>query len=116
MTVDIIRGLQKPRTTEERHGPRPELKVLGKFAGANVVRIAFAAGEVFPAHQAARPIIVMGQTGRVRFTAEGETVVLEPGTAVHVEANVPHDLATDEDSTVTLFVLTDPSYPPIPSE
>ncbi|QYH19583.1 XRE family transcriptional regulator [Corynebacterium aquatimens] len=80
--------------------------MIGRFADATVVRLAFAPGDALPEHKAARPIIVMGQTGRVNFTAEGETISLQSGTAVHLEADIPHDLCADEESTVTLLILS----------
>ena len=109
--MDTITGLQQPRTAESRPRgsdtvSRPEVKVIGRYADTTVVRLAFAPGDILPEHQAAHPIIVMGQTGRVRFTAEGSTVVIQPGTAVHLDADIPHDLFADEASTVTLIIVS----------
>lgn len=109
--MDKITELQQPRTAESRPRgsdtvSRPEVKVIGRYADATVVRLAFAPGDALPEHKAARPIIVMGQTGRVRFTAEGSTVVIQPGTAVHLDAGIPHDLFADEASTVTLIIVS----------
>ena len=109
--MDTITGLQQPRTAESRPRgsdtvSRPEVKVIGRYADTTVVRIGFAAGNVLPEHKTEHPIIVMGQTGRVRFTAEGSTVVIQPGNAVHLDAGIPHDLFADEVSTVTLIIVS----------
>lgn len=105
--MQIIEGLRSSKSTEGQRRERPELKVLGKHEGATVVRLSFAAGDVMPDHKAAWPILVIGQTGRVEFSAEGETQVVEPGSAVHLGAGIVHELVAREDATVTLVILSE---------
>ncbi|SIS43651.1 hypothetical protein SAMN05444817_103222 [Corynebacterium appendicis CIP 107643] len=105
--MQIIEGLQAAKSADNQQRDRPQLKVLGKHEGATVVRLSFAAGDVMPDHKAAWPILVIGQTGRVEFSAEGETQVVEPGSAVHLGAGIVHELVAREDATVTLVILSE---------
>ncbi|MFW0783238.1 cupin domain-containing protein [Gordonia sp. CPCC 206044] len=97
-----IVGLDEPTTPS---GDRPQIEVLARTTGANVVRISFRAGQVMAEHRTARPILVVGQRGDVDFTVEGETTRLAPGVAIHVEPDVTHALAASTDAVVTLLVL-----------
>lgn len=105
--MQIIDGLQAAKSAQSRRRDRPELKVLGKHEGATVVRLSFVAGDVMPDHKAAWPILVIGQTGRVEFSAEGDTHVVEPGRAVHLGAGIVHELVAREEATVTLVILSE---------
>ena len=86
-------------------GSRPDIALLARATGVNVLRLSFRAGPVMADHRAARPILVLGQTGEVDFAVGGDTVALRPGAAVHVEAGVTHALTAVTDAVVTLLVL-----------
>lgn len=90
-------------------GERPDLTVLSRNTGANVVRLSFRAGQSMPDHRTGRPILVIGQDGEIDFTVDGVTSRLGPGVAVHVEADVGHALVAHTDATVTLVVLETPT-------
>ncbi|GAC83680.1 cupin domain-containing protein [Gordonia paraffinivorans] len=92
-----------------KDGDRPDISVLSRNDGANVIRLSFRAGQAMPDHCAGRPILVIGQTGEIDFTVEGETTRLEHGVAIHVNANVPHALEARSDAVVTLVVLENPN-------
>lgn len=102
----VIDGLDE--LTGTGPGPRPELTVLSRETGANIVRLAFRNGQVMADHSAARPIVVIGQRGDVDFTIEGQTIRLRPGRAIHVEVGVSHALTARTDAVVTLLVLENP--------
>lgn len=89
-------------------GDRPDLAVLARVAGGNVIRLSFAAGQSMPDHQAGRPILVIGQQGDIDFTIGDETARVTPGVAVHVEPDVAHALVAVTDAVVTLLVLERP--------
>lgn len=107
--------------TAKHSGPAgraaPEVKLVGQVDGARVIRIAFAAGDTMADHQAPAPILVLGQVGSVEFTVQpengtetteaAETVVIKPGSAIHVPARRTHKLHATTDATVTLVLLTD---------
>ncbi|MCR5977507.1 cupin domain-containing protein [Gordonia jinghuaiqii] len=90
-------------------GDRPDITVLSRNAGANVVRISFRVGQSMPDHRAGRPILVIGQTGEIDFTVGDATTRLEHGVAIHVDAQITHALDARTDAVVTLLVLEKPA-------
>ncbi|WP_051890884.1 cupin domain-containing protein [Corynebacterium jeikeium] len=111
----FIPDLTSPKDVEGGRAV-PQVKVEANVDGARVVRIAFQPGDVFADHKAPKPILVMGQQGRIEFTvwpgseAEGtpEIVELTPGTAIHVPAHQLHALRSlgDAPAAATLILLT----------
>ena len=85
----------------------PDVRVQERMAGATVVRISFRDGDVMADHHAPAPILVLGQSGRVAFRVAGEELVVEPGTSIHVDAGVHHELEATGggDAVVTLVLL-----------
>ncbi|UPW09959.1 cupin domain-containing protein [Gordonia terrae] len=92
-------------------GDRPDVAVLSRNSGANVVRLSFLAGQTMPDHCTGRPILVVGQSGEIDFTVDDVTSRLEPGVAIHVAPSVRHALAASTDAVVTLVVLESPATP-----
>ena len=87
----------------------PEVRIQERLGHAAVVRITFRKGDVMADHHAPAPIMVLGQTGGVEFDVGGEALLIKPGTAVSVGANVSHELrAVDGPATVTLMLITGP--------
>lgn len=98
-----LTGLNTPNDGDT--GARPAIKKINKSDTETIVRLSFRAGQVMAEHLAAHPIVVLGQSGEIDFTVEGATVRLENGTAIRVEARVPHSLTAATDGTVTLIVV-----------
>ncbi|GAC81052.1 MULTISPECIES: cupin domain-containing protein [Gordonia] len=86
-------------------GDRATVKRLHLSESETIVRIAFADGQEMREHVAVHPIVVMGQSGVIDFTVEGTTVQLRPGTAIRVDARVPHSLKAVEAGAVALVVV-----------
>ncbi|MBD0022012.1 cupin domain-containing protein [Gordonia pseudamarae] len=84
---------------------RPDISMMWRNEDVIVIRLAFRAGQTMPDHRAGKPILVFGQTGRIDFTIGDASIVLEPGSAVHVDAKVVHSLHADTDAVATLVVL-----------
>lgn len=84
---------------------RPLVKVHARVDGATVVRIAFTGGQTMPDHQAAQPILIVGQHGTVDVTVAGSTTAVTPGVALHIAAHVRHELSAAQSAAVTLLVL-----------
>ncbi|MFZ2239673.1 MAG: cupin domain-containing protein [Gordonia amarae] len=99
-----ITGLNAPEQSPE-DSARPNISVMWRNDDVIVIRLAFRAGQTMPDHRAGKPIVVLGQAGRIDFTVEDRHIVLEPGSAVHVDAKVTHSLHADTDAVVTLMVL-----------
>lgn len=96
---------------------KPAVERLARADGTTVVRLAFRAGDVMADHHAAAPILILGQAGTVevsirRDPTDGadstdgtDSVILSPGSAVHIDAGRVHSLRADGPATVTLLVL-----------
>lgn len=98
-----LTGLNAPNDRDT--GTKPAIKRINKSDTETIVRLSFKAGQVMAEHMAVHPIVVLGQSGHIDFTVEGTTVRLEPGTAIRVDARVPHSLTAQSDGTVTLIVV-----------
>ncbi len=83
-------------------------RTLAKQGSLRVVLLALARGARIPQHRAAAPISVQVLSGAVRFHVEGKDALLEPGRALVVARDLPHDLQAEEDSAV-LLTLSGPS-------
>lgn len=88
--------------------PKPDVAMVAKTEGANVVRLSFRPGQVMADHRAPRPILVLGQRGEVVVTIGDDTLTLRPGSAIHIDAQVTHALRADAEAAVTLLVLEQP--------
>lgn len=101
----VITGLADAALSRPDSGG-PDIKALAHLNGATVVRLSFRSGQTMAEHNARWPILVVSQAGRVEFTVNDETTVLTPGTAIHVEAEIPHSLTATTDTALSLIVLT----------
>lgn len=81
---------------------QPVLKVLINNDNIREVRIAFRQGQEMKEHKAGYPIVVHVIEGRIDFGVEGQRHILEKGTLITLDANVPHDLRALDDSIVRL--------------
>lgn len=86
-------------------GDAPVVKLRQRTDAARVIQITFAAGQSMPGHSAPRPIVLLGQRGRVTLEIDGDTVALEPGSAVQIDERVPHSLTAVTDADVTLILV-----------
>ncbi|WOC12748.1 cupin domain-containing protein [Gordonia sp. MP11Mi] len=98
-----LTGLADPNCDGD--GERPAITRINRSDSETVVRLAFRAGQMMAEHLAAHPIVVLGQNGGIDFTVDGQTLRLEPGTAIRVDARVPHSLYAVSDGTVTLVIV-----------
>ncbi|WP_448222034.1 cupin domain-containing protein [Gordonia iterans] len=105
-----LTGLADPNVDDT--GDRPKVTVLHRGASETVIRLAFRQAQRMPDHTAAHPILVLGQAGVIDFAVEGTIHELSPGTAVRVDARVPHSLEARTDATATLVVV----HPPAPGD
>ena len=109
MTADAapfteITGLNDPEQSPA-DSARPNISVRYRGDDVVVIRLVFRAGQKMPDHRAGKPILVLGQSGRIDFTIGDRHIDLEPGSAVHVEAKVTHSLHATTDAVATLMVL-----------
>ncbi|MEE2034612.1 cupin domain-containing protein [Rhodococcus chondri] len=100
--MTVIEGLADLNAQD---GDTPRLEKLATGAGATVIRMGFAAGQVMKDHRAPAPILVQATSGDVSFSTADRTVSLVPGTAVHVDTGIVHKLVANTDSVVMLTIL-----------
>lgn len=98
--------LNAPNSTPEGEGrPVPEVRLQEKLDHATVIRLSFRNGDLMDDHHAPAPILVLAQSGTIKFTAGGKTMEIKPGTAVHVDAGNVHSLLADEGPAVVILVV-----------
>lgn len=69
-----------------------------------VARVFLSQGAIVAPHRHASEQITLLEGGRLRFTVDGETAVLEPGGLLHIPCNAWHQVEALEDSVaVDLF-------------
>ena len=83
-----------PALTETHSG------TLARTGGLEIVRLVIARGRAIPTHQSRGAITVHCLEGRISFTAEGFTRVLEAGRMLILAAGEPHSLVGLDDSSV----------------
>jgi quercetin dioxygenase-like cupin family protein len=85
--------------------PQWETHTLVKTGDMEIIRLVLPQGRDIATHSAPGQITVQCLEGRVAFTALGKTVELEPGHFLYLQANDPHSLRAEEDSSLLLTIL-----------
>ena len=70
-----------------------------------LVLFALAAGERLSEHTAARPAIIHILSGEGELTADGDSIVAEPGTWLRMPTRMPHALIATTDLVFALYLL-----------
>jgi quercetin dioxygenase-like cupin family protein len=70
-----------------------------------VVLFGFAAGQELSEHTASMPAAIQILSGRCRLTLGEDVKQAEPGTWVHMPANLPHSLLAETDVIMLLMLL-----------
>lgn len=82
-------------------------KVIHRDEDLNVTVFGLDAGEELSEHRASSAAIVQVLVGRMRFTADGESLEAGPGFWLHMAPGTPHSLMALE-PTVMLLTLVKP--------
>lgn len=98
--------LARLREEKEWQEGRRNAITLRKGGGLSVVLLAMRAGDRLEEHSAPGPITLMVREGRIRFTAEGETVEAGTETVLTCDAKVPHTVEALSDTVCLLNVAT----------
>ena len=74
-----------------------------------VVGFAFDQGQELTEHSAAVPALIHVMSGRLRVGLGDDTIEMDPGAWLHMEAHLAHSLQALEPSVVLLTMLSNPS-------
>lgn len=84
-----------------------------KAEGARIVLFAFDKGQVLTEHTAAMPVVIQVLSGHVEIRADGRTVDLVPGGAVHLGTRLPHSVTALEPTKMQLIMMDPRSGAPM---
>jgi len=87
---------------------KPKVQILAKSGHARQVLFSFRAGQGLKEHTTSSQIAVQVMSGALTFAARDESRVLEAGTLVVLEANVPHSVEAQSDVVMLLTLTPDP--------
>ncbi len=95
---DLNEEVSRLRGEEEWQEGQRNAITLRKGEGMNVVLLVMRAGNRLEEHSAPGPITLSVREGRVRFTAEGESVQAGPETLLACNSGVRHSVEALEDA------------------
>lgn len=114
LTFDLPTLVQQIKSGESwRKGERNAMPLF-KTEGMRVVLMALHAGATLSSHRADGPITVQVLEGRIRFSAESQTVTLTQGQMLTLQAGLPHAVDAPEESVFLLTVAPTPPAAPRP--
>ena len=103
---DLDEEAARLRGEKEWQEGRRNAITLRKGGGLSVVLLAMKAGDRLEDHSAPGPISLMIREGRIRFTAESETVEAGPETVLTCDAGVRHGVEALSDAVCLLNVAS----------
>lgn len=103
LTIDLPTLVQQIKSGEGWGKGERNAMPLFKTERMRVVLMALHAGATLSSHRADGPITVQVLEGRIRFSAESQTVTLTQGHMLTLQAGLPHAVEAPEES---VFLLT----------
>lgn len=88
----------------------PYVQVLSDIGAARLVVFAFKAGQQLKEHHTSSQIQVQALRGRVTFAAAGQSIELEPGMLIQLEASIPHSVTAHSDAAILVTMTPSPAY------
>lgn len=85
--------------------PNSHAKTIVKTNEMELARLVFSAGEEFPNHKVAGPVVVHCINGEIEFTAMGETQNLKPDQLVYLMPDESHSIYAIADAVVLLTII-----------
>lgn len=83
-------------------GDKIETKVVIESAFSKEIRIVLKSGLVMKEHKTKYPIVVHVLEGQIEFGVEQEVYMLDQGSVIALDGNIPHNLRAIKDSVVRL--------------
>lgn len=87
----------------------PYVQVLSDIGSARLVLFAFRAGQQLKEHTTSSQIIVQVLQGAITFTANGQSVKLQEGMLIQLEAALPHSIFAETDAVILLTLTPSPT-------
>ena len=103
---DLGREIERLLGEKEWQEGRRNAITLRKGGGLNVVLLAMKAGDRLEEHAAPGAITLSVREGRIRFTAEGETVEAGPETVLTCDVGVRHAVEATSDAVCLVSIAT----------
>lgn len=103
LTFDLQVELRECRVQPSYERGNPSGRTLVKESALRIVLLALRAGGCMREHQASGPISIQAIEGSIRVRVAGNTVELQSGSLLMLEAGLRHDVEAIEDSA---FLLT----------
>lgn len=88
----------------------PGVQVLSDIGAARLVLFTFKAGQQLKEHTTSSQILVQALRGRITFTAAGNSVRLQAGMVLQVEARVPHQVVALTNAVLLVTMVPSPAY------
>ena len=88
----------------------PYVQVLSDIGAARVVLFAFKTGQQLKEHRTSSQIQVQALRGHVTFEATGQSVELEEGILLQLEAGIPHSVTALSDAVILVTMTPSPAY------
>lgn len=88
----------------------PDVQVLSDIGTARLVLFAFKAGQQLREHRTSSQILVQALRGRITFTAAGNSIRLQAGMVLQVEAQVPHQVVALTNAVLLVTMIPSPTY------
>jgi quercetin dioxygenase-like cupin family protein len=92
------------------HEKGPDVQVLSDIGAARLVLFSFQAGQQLKEHTTSSQLLVQVLRGRIRLTAAGNSVKLQAGMVVQVEAQVPHQVVALTPAVLLVTMVPSPAY------
>jgi quercetin dioxygenase-like cupin family protein len=88
----------------------PSVQVLSDIGAARLVLFAFKAGQQLKEHTTSSQLLVQVLRGRITFTSAGNSIRLQAGMVLQVEAQVPHQVVALTQAVILVTMTPSPAY------
>lgn len=85
-------------------------QILSDIGTARVVLFAFKAGQQLKEHQTTSQILVQVVRGAINFTTPSNSMNMQAGKLLQLEASIPHTIVAQTDAVVLVTMLPSPTY------
>ena len=98
------------RTLTRFRDDGPAVQILSDLGTARLVLFAFKAGQQLKEHHTSSQILIQVLRGRVVVTTPGNSVQLQAGMILQIDANVQHSVTAPTSAVMLLTMTPSPTY------